>query len=131
MNIETALHDFLAGLPSLGGQKAYYVFAHDEAEAPYMTIRRLKTAREYDMDGPSGLCEPVFRITCWAATYMAAKASADAIREALSVRRSQLPIAGIDRAEVIDELDSFEPSPELLTKQLFGRTLDVLITAGE
>jgi hypothetical protein len=126
MSLESDLYTFLGGVD--GG--VYPIFAPEEAVAPYMTYRLLKTGREYDMDGCGNPVDRTYRITCWASAYIAACSMAATVVAAV---HAPLPttIPGVQAMQVVDETDCIEAMPELVEKQLYGRSIDLLLTVSE
>lgn len=134
MELEEALQAYVVADESISAviaSRMYPVFAPESAASPYLVYRVLSTQREYTMSGPTGTAQPTIKITCWADTYPAAKALARLVRSRLDGYRGTMGGISVRRIFLNDESDAFEPSPELLQRQMFGRELDFEIEHHE
>jgi hypothetical protein len=107
----------------------YPVLAPADAAAPYITYRLLRSPRDYTLGGLSGPGQSVYRLTIWSSGYLAARNLAAAIAAAAAAfapedAGSWSAITGM---AMLDEADEFEPLPELVERQFYGRWLDLQI----
>lgn len=70
----------ISGIVSTG---IYPLIAPQGSSLPCIVYQRISGPRISAHDGPSGLARPRYQYTCIAATYAAAKALANAVREVL------------------------------------------------
>ena len=128
MSIESNLCTWLKAIPAVAaaGARVFPVFAPEGTAAPYFIYRLMATPHAHNLSGRSVTAQPHFRITGWAATYEQALALASAILAAAEVR--PITLTGAKALDVMDESDAFEPSPELLQYQFFGRHVDLRLT---
>jgi hypothetical protein len=65
-------------------------------QLPAVVIHRIDGARDYAMQGPTGLVSSRLQIDCWAKTYTAAKTLARAVAAVLSgIRDDDIGIQGV------------------------------------
>ena len=135
MSIETELRTWVLGDSDIVDEIAdriFPVFAPSTAPQPYIVFRLMANERIQDMQGPQN-AEPVFRLTCWTDDYDDTIALATLVRKRLdnSDRDDDWGTINMQHAKLTDESDAFEPSPELLEKQYYGRQLDFLLFHNE
>jgi hypothetical protein len=83
----------VAGTPGVTiGQRCYPIKAPQGAVRPYITFRRISGAPERHMGGPVPLAPARIQVECYAATYGAAKALADAVRLTLDGFRGEVAV---------------------------------------
>ena len=107
------------------------VFADHDPKGPYITYRRLSTDRDHTHSGPVLIPTIRFLLTSWDNKFDDAISLSDLVRKRLEAGGAQAwGSSAVKLSRVIDESDNFEPSPELLEKQYFGRdlTLEIRIT---
>jgi hypothetical protein len=126
----TAIPAVAAAAPGPAGQ-VYPLFAPEQAVTPYLVYRRLSTARTFSHDGPVNPTTVVMRVTCWSKSYEQAVALAAAVTAAVGVPREAIAISSVQFMRPVDESDAFEPSPELLEQQYFGRQIDISLRHNE
>jgi hypothetical protein len=91
--LEESLATYLAtytGLVSLVSDRIYHFDIKQGSDFPCVTYQRISTLRilTHDSAGIGGdLVTPRFQFSCWATTYLAAKAVADQIRAGLNGRQ--------------------------------------------
>ena len=130
--IEVDLANWIKAIEAVAaaGGRVYPIFAPAEAAAPYIVYRRLQTQQDYGMEGPSNPVNPTFRLTVWHERYEGAVALGEALRVAIDAyQRGQ--VAGVQAMSVADRSDAFEPSPELLQRQFYGRQIDLSLRHDE
>lgn len=79
--MEEALTTLLA---SVAGGRRYWVRAPQGATLPYVVLNIVSGLRDYHTRGPSGYTQSRVQADCYGATYSAAKATARALRAAMS-----------------------------------------------
>lgn len=72
-----------ATVAALVGTRIYPAIAPQSTVTPYIVYQRIATQHLHTMDGIAGLAETTIQIDCYASTYGAVKALADAVRLAL------------------------------------------------
>ena len=108
------------------------VFASHDPQAPYISYRRVNTDRLVTHSGAEKRATVQFVVTCWDKEYDDAIDLADKVRLRLDGKgKTTWGTTPVHFYRVIDETDNFEPSPELLEKQFFGRDLTVEIRFTE
>ena len=135
MPIEETLKTFLTAnqiIAQAVGGRIYFGYAPPPGSTvPYLVIRRIKTGRDYNHDGPANPVAPVFRITCWTNSY---KASVDLALLLIGVLHDENKNDTVDEfqfMQIVNEADSLEMTPEQLEKRYCGRFLDVEISYEE
>jgi hypothetical protein len=96
-DISASMHAALtgdAGVAALVGARVYPVQAPQEAPAPFIVFGRVATQRFPTLDDRRGLAQPRIEVGCWAETFDAARALANAVRLALDGLRGT--VAGIE-----------------------------------
>lgn len=91
------------------GTRIYPVAAPQGATMPHIVYQRISGPRVHSHDG-SDLAHPRFQFACNAATYAAAKALANAVREELDGTHVTQSGVRIDRIQVQNEMDVFNKS---------------------
>ena len=137
MSIETGLQNFVATDPDIAAiivhdnlsntelEHMFPVVASEKAVLPYIIYRRTAASRPTTMSGTTGHVQPTFELTCWATTYDVAIDLADKVRIRLHGKKATLSGVVVEHMFVTNETDTFDPSPELKEKQVFGRELTV------
>lgn len=143
MNIETSLQHFVLTDTDISAlllhdneagteqEHMFPVFASAKARAPYIVYRCSSTVRLRTMSAPTGHAQPTFILTCWTDSYDASIELAAKVRTRLDGEKGVWSGVTIEHCNVTDETDAFNPSPELLEKQFFGRELTVEIQHKE
>lgn len=143
MTIEAALQNFVSTDPDTLAliyhqtedhtpqEHMFPEFATAKAVAPYIVYRRSATDRLRAMAGPVGHAQATFILACWATTYDGAMALAEKVRIRLDGAKGTWNGIVVEHCHVLNESDAFEPSPELLDKQYYGRQLTVEIQHNE
>jgi hypothetical protein len=79
--MEEAITALLAGVAS---GRRFWVRAPQSAARPFLVLNRVSGVRDYTYQGPSGFVQSRVQVDVYADTYPAAKATARAVRDALS-----------------------------------------------
>lgn len=131
MTVEVGLMVYLeadAPLAALVGTRLYpNVLPQRNLTLPAIVWQRIATTRVNSLSGPSGLATPRFQFTCWAATYAAAQAVAEALRTALDGYTGAAGAYTVSDAILEDEGDMYEPSIGLKEKEAYGVRVDYTI----
>ena len=77
-------------------------------EYPLIVYYKVTGNRDHHLQGPSGLAHPRFQVEAWATTYDAAKALANAIREALDGYKGTVGAVAIGSILIESERDVYE-----------------------
>jgi hypothetical protein len=86
MALAEALYALLSqngGVVALAGGRIYPLSAPQSVVTPYVVYQRISAVRLRTLDGPEGRSMPRMQIDAYATTWLAARALADAIRQAL------------------------------------------------
>jgi hypothetical protein len=75
---------------------------------PLIVYYKVTGMRDHHLQGPSGLAHPRFQVEAWATTYDAAKALANAIREALDGYSGTQGTVRIGSILIESERDTYE-----------------------
>lgn len=102
-----------AGLSALIGTRVHPGQLPQRTTLPAVTYRRVTTLRVSTRDGAGKalLARPRFQFDCWATTYIAARAVATQLLDALT----DFPQASNPRVDVAlpsNDFDDYEPDPE-------------------
>ena len=107
------------------------VFATEKAVPPYIIYRRVITDRARRHSGVSGESQVTFTVTCWATTYDGSMDLSNKVRAVLDGVNGTWGSMRIGHCHITNESDVFEPSPELMERQFYGRQLTVDIQHTE
>lgn len=83
MSIESGIVTKLTSAATNAGSRIYPLVSPHGAAFPHLLYQRITTLRINSHDGPSGLANPSFQVTCIATTHLAASTLADQVRQAL------------------------------------------------
>jgi len=129
--IYTILKDTSA-VSSLVGARIYPLKAPPKVTKPFVTYQRISGDRWRSFDGPTGTAQPRIQVDCYATTYAAAKALADAIRQNLdgyagtvTTTSGAVRIGGIS---LMTDRDLFEDD---IDPVLYRVSMDFMVTHGE
>lgn len=75
---------------------------------PFIVWRRTSCTREYTMQGPTGQCEVLVEIDCYARRYDEACDLADALRRGLDGYRDDTSTTTIAQVQLTNEYDALE-----------------------
>jgi len=134
MSIEADLTTFVCAGTSINAviaDRMYPVFSKKDTTAPYIVYRRLSTDRLHTHSGTELRATVRFLLTCWAETFDAAIALGNLVRSRVDGVKSTWTSSTVHRCFLVDESDNFEPSPELLEKQYYGRDLTIELNFTE
>lgn len=136
MSIEGDMTTFVCAdtdVHAMIADRMYPVFARHDATSPYIVYRRTATERPKTHTGVTGVARATFILTCWSKSYDEAMDLANKVRARLDAtgRGATWTATIIRSCFVVGESDSFEPSPELLEKQYYGREITVEIAYVE
>lgn len=109
--MEEALVAFLLADAALAGLVATRITwqSRPQGEAlPAVTLQRVSGARDYHMQGPSGLVQSRVQVDCWGATYASALAVSRAVRSLLSGIRTETGGIELQGAFIDGERHDFE-----------------------
>lgn len=121
------------GLSALISQRFYPVPAPQADTRPYITYQVISGPRDYTQDGPDGVT--TFRIQCrlYADDYTSGRALRDAFISAVGGLRQQdygSPAIRIQACFIDNERDAYQPELDEAGPRLWGKFLDVLVTAN-
>ena len=111
--------------------RLYPLIAEQGAALPYMIFQQISGVRDYTMDGPSGYVDSRYQITCWAATYGAAKRLFEAVRIFFNGYHATVLNRRIQYVHFENEMDRFAKKPGLDVIDAYGKQIDVKITFDE
>ena len=109
-NIEEAIHDILIADSAVQAltTRCYPSTLPQDPAYPLILYMRVYGARENALEGPVGMANPHFQIETWAKTYAAAKALAQAVRNALNGYRGTSGTVRIGSFLIQSERDVYE-----------------------
>jgi hypothetical protein len=132
--IEQALYKILAddsGVGALAGDRVYPIGVPQDGALPAVTYQQIAGPRDRTFDGATGLVDGYYQVTCWAATYGAAKGLSEAVRAALDDYAGTVSSVWIRVIRVTNEMDIPVLEPESLTQTKYGKALDIEVTYHE
>jgi hypothetical protein len=113
VSIESDLYSYLstyAGLIPLVGDRIYPLVAPQSVQAPYCTYQKISSGRQYSHSGFSNLSRPRMQVSCFAPTYLQAKAVAIQVIAAIEA----WPGSGsVQAAFTENEQDLYDPDTKL------------------
>ncbi len=111
--------------------RLYPLIAPQDAALPYMVFQQISGVRDYTMDGPTGYVDARYQITCWAATYDAAKRLFEAVRIFFDGFHATVLNRKIQYVSFENEMDTFAKKPGLDVLDAYGKQIDIKITFDE
>ncbi len=117
--IEDAIYTKLTGDPGVSGLVGTRVRAlrlKQDEQMPAISFSRFSGARDYTHDGPSGLENLNFEVTCWDTTGRGAKLVANTVRDALSGFKGLVGADQIDGMFIRNESHDRENDPRDLAR---------------
>lgn len=128
--IESAIYTKLAADPVVSSLVSTRIFPNviPQGESmPAIAYQMISGAREHTTDGPEGLCQARFQVTCWAGTYSEAKQLSEAVRKELDGYRGTVSSVVIDSILLENELDAPRLVGGVDVLKRFGKILDFVI----
>ena len=113
--IEASLYEHLkdtAAVAAIVAARVYPAVAPQAAAMPAISYLLTNRQEEEDLDGGIGLWKATVQVSCWAATYQAAKELAEAVGEALDDHEGPMgaaEVTTVDDCRRIGELDLVIP----------------------
>ncbi len=101
------------------------------SELPVIVYSRLSGGRVQVMGGISGLAHPVFQITSWATTYLAAKNLAEIVRVNFDAVSGAIGGVTVRACIMEDDGDITETSPDIKARRMYGVRQDYEIWHDE
>lgn len=80
---------------------------------PYLVYQVIDSFRDHALDGPTGLNAGRVQFSAWAATHLAAKAIADAVRASLDGYRGTLSGVAVRGVTSQNEVDLYDDDTDL------------------
>lgn len=113
--VEESLLAYLANAGTPAGSRVYPVKLPDGATLPAITYQRLPLGDKWGShSGPGNLVTSVFQLTCWGATYQAAKQLAGVVVPLLDHYKGPMGGSTCQGAFVdLDDLDQFDKDGEV------------------
>lgn len=109
--MEEALIDFMLENPALVAlvsDRIDWQTRPQGASLPAITLQRVSGARDYAMEGPTGLVRSRMQVDCWGSTYASALGAARAVRDLLSGVRTAIGDIQLQGAFIDSERHDFE-----------------------
>lgn len=100
-------------------------------EFPALTYARISGRRDYHMTGASGVAEARLQVDCWAESYGAVKALADAVRLSLSGFRGTVNGVVLQSVFLDVERDAEEPALDAADFKLYRVSQDYMVRYEE
>jgi hypothetical protein len=131
--LEEALYARLsgfAGLTALTGTRIYPMRAPATAGYPHVVYQRISTVRPPAFGVDTGVANPRFQVTSWAATPVSAKTVKEQVRLALERWRGTLAGVTVQDAYIAGEMDLVEEQqsvPDSGEAGVYGVAIDVMI----
>ena len=94
---------------------------------PAITFERMNGGHDHTLSAAAGSAIPRFRIRCWAATYVAADALAEILRNVMQGYRGTMGSTTVQSVILDDEFDEYEESEDGSDQGVFGIAHDYLI----
>ncbi len=135
--IETAIVAALGGEATITAiigtspVRLYPLIAEQGAALPYIVYQQISGVRDYTMDGPTGYVDARYQITCWAATYGAAKRLFEVVRKFFNGYHATVLNRKIQYIAFENELDRLAKTPGVDAIDIFGKQIDIKITFDE
>lgn len=111
--------------------RLYPLIAPQGAALPYMVFQQISGVRDYTMDGPSGYVDSRYQITCWAATYPAAKRLFEVVRKFFNGFNATVLNRKLQYVAFENEVDRFAKQPGVDVIDAYGKQIDIKITFDE
>lgn len=113
-NIEQALAAILKADATVAAitTRVYPNFIPQAPTYPLIVYQKITGYRDHALTGPTGKAHPRFQVEAWAETYSAAKALANAIREALDGKALSSGSVVIGSSIIQSERDWYEDAAE-------------------
>ena len=130
VSAEEILYYLLANeedVTDLTGLRIYPNLLPQGCTMPAITYQQISGGRDYVMGGVTGVAEPTYQVTCWAATYAGARELAQEVRGLLNTYSGTVSKTVVQLILLYDEGDIPQFPPE--TKELvkYGKRLDFQI----
>lgn len=116
-----------ADVATLVSTRIYPNYAPHNYTLPCIVYTRLSTDRVRSADGPNGLLEASFQLSCWAATYAGAKTLSQAVRLCLDDYNGMADGVTIDVITLDNELDAPLVEPDNEERTEHGAILEFTI----
>lgn len=119
--MEEGLYSLLtgdAGVSALVSTRVYPLAVPQQVDLPAVAYQRISGPRLLAHDGPTGLAEARVQVTCHAATYIAAKGLADAVRAAVDGYAGTTGGVEFERIGIESEVDGYAETYERATVRL-------------
>lgn len=135
--IETAILKALADEATISAiigtspSRLYLLIAPQDAALPYMVCQQISAVRDTVLSGPTGYVDARYQITCWAATYGAAKRLFEAVRKFFNGYHATVLNRKIQYVQFENEMDTFAKTPGLDVIDRYGKQIDIKITFDE
>ncbi len=101
-----------AAVSAIIGTQVFPQRAPQQKDLPYVVYEMISSQHMKDMDGASGLANPLFRVTSWETTYKKVKTLAEAVRLALVGFRGTILGTKIQGIFLENQLDGFDLRPD-------------------
>lgn len=111
--------------------RLYPLIAEQGAALPYIVYQQISGVRDYTMDGPTGYVDSRYQITCWAATYGAAKRLFEAVRKFFNGFHATVLGRKIQYVAFENEMDRIAKTPGVDVIDAYGKQIDIKITFDE
>lgn len=106
--IEEGLYSHLSSdgnITALVSTRIYPEWMPQEGTLPALVFSRISSPRRLDMEGSSGYMDVRMRVDCYASSYSAVKALADAVRVSLNNVTGTLGGESVQRVMLLDDRD--------------------------
>jgi hypothetical protein len=132
--IEAALCALLlegTAVAALIGTRIYPNQVPQKSAMPAITYQQISGARDYTLDGPSGMTSPRFQINCWAKTYIEVCRLANAVRKRLNGYSGNFNtlIIHVIQLEDVGDMPQITAGTDVLSR--YGKRLDFIVCFDE
>ncbi|HUX02738.1 MAG TPA: DUF3168 domain-containing protein [Phycisphaerae bacterium] len=121
--LETGIYTLLAAdstVAGIVGTRIYPALAPQNVTYPCIVYQRVGADRAHHTTGASGMSEVIVQVTSMAATYLAVKALAAAVRTAMDAQRGMWGGVDILAAYIHNEMDTLDAEPSSDARRLYG-----------
>ena len=129
--IETALLSILKNNPAVNaivGSRVYPMYLPQTVTSACLVYQQVGSSEDYSCDGPEGLVDARFQITCWAPAHATAVNLAAAVKRCLAFYRSSTE--GISATRIMG-MGDIPNLGEVENVNRYGRFIDVTISYQE
>lgn len=109
--LEEELAAYLAANVPAVSSRIYPMRLPQGVTLPAITYLKVSGVRKHSLTGPAGSASPRMQVSCWGATYGAAKNLASLVRIAIDGYRGTMGAIEVGAILLLNEMDLIDPEP--------------------